>query len=440
MAQEEFVVTGISAYFPEADHIVEFKEKLYAGVDFVTDEDTRWPRGHLGLPERQGKIRDLTRFDAQFFGVHPKQAHKMDPQLRLLLETSYEAIQDAGYDPVTLRGRKIGVFIGAPQTEVLEALNVDTEKIDGYALIGCCGAMLSNRISYSFDFQGPSFTIDTACSSTMTGLSQAMLALRSGQCEAAIVGGSTLTLKPAGSLNVNRLGMLSPEGKCKVFDSEGNGYVRSETIGVFFIQRAAEARRIYAKLINVRTNTDGFKTEGITFPSAKVQSQLLREVYSEAKVDPHKVGYVEAHGTGTQAGDPQELEAISSVFCGIGREQPLKVGSVKSNVGHAEAASGVCAMAKIILAMETGVIAANLHFKEANPDIPSLHDGTVEVVDKPTPLPGNLVGVNSFGFGGANTHAILEANPSPHVDTLPREKPELPRLVLMAGRDQDSLE
>ncbi|KAL1452328.1 hypothetical protein MTO96_043831 [Rhipicephalus appendiculatus] len=126
----------------------------------------------------------------------------------------------------------------------------------------------------------------------------------------------------------------------QLYENAGNGYVRSETIGVFFIQRAAEARRIYAKLINVRTNTDGFKTEGITFPSAKVQSQLLREVYSEAKVDPHKVGYVEAHGTGTQAGDPQELEAISSVFCGPGREQPLKVGSVKSNVGHAEAASG----------------------------------------------------------------------------------------------------
>ncbi|XP_075558241.1 fatty acid synthase 1 [Dermacentor variabilis] len=439
MTDEDVVITGFSAYFPQADHLAEFKEKLYAGVDLVTEDETRWPRGLLGLPERSGKIRDLSQFDAQFFGVHPKQAHVMDPQLRLFLETSYEAIVDAGYDPATLRGRNVGVFIGSSESETDEAFNVDTDKIDGYALVGCCRAMFSNRISYSLDLHGPSFTVDTACSSTMTALNQAMLALRSGQCEAAIVGGSTLTLKPTTSLNFFRLGMLSPDGKCKAFDSDGKGYVRSETVGVFFLQRASEARRIYAKLIHVKANADGYKTEGITFPSGKVQEQLLREVYTEAKVDPHKVGYVEAHGTGTKVGDPQELGAISNVFCGPGREKPLKIGSVKSNMGHSEGASGVCSMAKVILAMETGTIAGNLHFKEANPNIPSLHDGTIEVVDKPSPFPGGLVGVNSFGFGGANVHTILESNPAPHVDSLPHEKPELPRLVLMAGRNKDSL-
>lgn len=440
MTDEDVVITGFSAYFPQADHLAEFKEKLYAGVDLVTDDETRWPRGLLGLPERQGKIRDLSQFDAQFFGVHPKQAHVMDPQLRLFLETSYEAIVDAGYDPATLRGRNVGVFIGSSESETDEAFNVDTDKIDGYALVGCCRAMFSNRISYSLDFHGPSFTIDTACSSTMTALNQAMLALRSGQCDAAIVGGSTLTLKPTTSLNFFRLGMLSPDGMCKAFDSDGKGYVRSETVGVFFLQRVSEARRIYAKLIHIKANADGYKTEGITFPSGKVQEQLLREVYTEAKVDPHKVGYVEAHGTGTKVGDPQELGAISNVFCGPGREKPLKIGSVKSNMGHSEGASGVCSIAKVILAMETGTIAGNLHFKEANPNIPSLHDGTIEVVHKPSPFPGGLVGINSFGFGGANVHTILEANPSPHVDSFPREKPELPRLVLVAGRQKESLE
>lgn len=440
MTDEDVVITGFSAYFPQADHLAEFKEKLYAGVDLVTDEETRWPRGLLGLPERQGKIRDLSHFDAQFFGVHPKQAHVMDPQLRLFLETSYEAIVDAGYDPATLRGRNIGVFIGSSESETDEAFNVDTDKIDGYALVGCCRAMFSNRISYSLDFHGPSFTIDTACSSTMTALNQAMLALRTGQCDAAIVGGSTLTLKPTTSLNFFRLGMLSPDGMCKAFDSDGKGYVRSETVGVFFLQRVSEARRIYAKMIHIKANADGFKNEGITFPSGKVQEQLLREVYTEAKIDPCKVGYVEAHGTGTKVGDPQELGAISNVFCGPGREKPLKIGSVKSNMGHSEGASGVCSIAKVILAMETGTIAANLHFKEANPNIPSLHDGTIEVVHKPSPFPGGLVGINSFGFGGANVHTIMEANPGPHVDSLPREKPELPRLVLMAGRQKESLE
>ncbi|KAK8777051.1 hypothetical protein V5799_029605 [Amblyomma americanum] len=405
----------------------------------VAENGDAYIDGLLGLPERLGKIRDLSQFDAEFFGVHPKQAHAMDPQLRLLLETSYEAIMDAGYDPATLRGRKIGVFLGSPDSETSDALTLDTEKINGYSVVGCCRSMFANRISYSFDFNGPSFTVDSACSSVMTALNQAMLALRSGQCESAIVGGSTVALKPNTSLNFFRLGMLSPDGKCKSFDAGGSGYVRSETVGVFFIQRASEARRIYAKLIHVKAGTDGYKAEGITFPSGNAQQQLLREVYAEANVDPLKVSYVEAHGTGTKAGDPEELSAISSVFCQPGRGQPLKIGSIKSNVGHSEGASGVCSIAKVILAMDTGTIAGNLHFSEANPNIPSLHDGTIEVVHKATPFPGGLVGINSFGFGGANVHTILEANPAPHVDTIPRGKPELPRLVLMAGRNKESL-
>lgn len=439
MADEDVVITGFSAYFPQANHLAEFRKKLYDGVDMVTDDEARWPRGLLGLPERSGKIRDLSQFDAQFFGVHPKQAHVMDPQLRLFLETSYEAIVDAGYDPGTLRGRKIGVFMGSSESETDEAFNVDTDKIDGYALVGCCRAMFSNRVSYSLDFNGPSFTVDTACSSAMTALNQAMLALRSGQCEAALVGGSTLTLKPTTALNFYRLGMLSPDGMCKAFDANGKGYVRSETVGVFFLQRVSEARRIYAKLVHVKANADGFKAEGITFPSGRAQEALLRDVYEEAGVDPRSVSYVEAHGTGTKVGDPQEMSAISNVFCGEGRKEPLLIGSVKSNMGHSEGASGICSFAKVILSMETGTIPGNLHFNEPNPGIPSLNDGSIQVVDRHMPFPGGLVGVNSFGFGGANVHTILEANPGPHVDSFPREKPQLPRLVLLAGRTQESL-
>ncbi|KAM7297624.1 fatty acid synthase-like [Ixodes scapularis] len=405
----------------------------------VTDDEARWPRGLLGLPERSGKIRDLSRFDAQFFAVHPKQAEVMDPQLRLLLETSYEAIVDAGYDPGTLRGRKIGVFMGNSKSETDEAFNGDTDKIDGYALIGCCRAMFSNRVSYCLDFNGPSFTVDTGCSSAMTALNEAMLALRSGQCEAALVGGSTLTLNPTTALKLYRLGTLSPDGKCKAFDADGKGYVRSETVGVFFLQRVSEARRVYAKLVHVKANADGFKAEGVTFPSGRGQEALLREVYEEARVDPRSVSYVEAHGTGTKVGDPQELSAISNVFCGEGRKEPLLIGSVKSNMGHSLGSSGICSFAKVILSMETGTIPGNLHFNEPNPAIPSLNDGRIRVVDRHTPFPGGLVGVNSFGLGGANVHAILEANPGPHVNSFPREKPHLPRLVLLAGRTQESL-
>ncbi|EEC10757.1 beta-ketoacyl synthase, putative [Ixodes scapularis] len=343
MADEDVVITGFSAYFPQANHLAEFRKKLYDGVDMVTDDEARWPRGLLGLPERSGKIRDLSRFDAQFFTVHPKQAEVMDPQLRLLLETSYEAIVDAGYDPGTLRGRKIGVFMGNSKSETDEAFNGDIDKIDGYALIGCCRAMFSNRVSYCLDFNGPSFTVDTGCSSAMTALNQAMLALRSGQCEAALVGGSTLTLNPTTALKLYRLGTLSPDGKCKAFDADGKGYVRSETVGVFFLQRVSEARRVYAKLVHVKANADGFKAEGVTFPSGRGQEALLREVYEEARVDPRSVSYVEAHGTGTKVGDPQELSAISNVFCGEGRKEPLLIGSVKSNMGHSLGSSGIMA-------------------------------------------------------------------------------------------------
>ncbi|KAM7297357.1 putative beta-ketoacyl synthase [Ixodes scapularis] len=273
MADEDVVITGFSAYFPQANHLTEFRKKLYDGVDMVTDDEARWPRGLLGLPKRSGKIRDLSQFDAQFFGVHPKQAHVMDPQLRLFLETSYEAIVDAGYDPGTLRGRKIGVFMGSSDSESFEAFSVDKNKIDGCALVGCCRAMFSNHVSYSLDFSG-------------------------------------------------------------------KGYVRSEAVGVFFLQRVSEARRIYAKLVHIKANVDGFKVEGVTFPSGRAQEALLRDVYKEARVDPLSVSYLEAHGTGTKVGDPQELSGIRNVFCGEGRQEPLLIGSVKSNMGHSECASG----------------------------------------------------------------------------------------------------
>ncbi|XP_049519259.1 fatty acid synthase-like [Dermacentor silvarum] len=439
MEEDDIVITGFSAYFPQADHLVEFKEKLYAGIDFVTEDDARWPRGFLGLPERKGTIRDLSRFDAQFFGVNPKQAQLMDPQMRLLLETSYEAIVDAGYDPTTMRGRNVGVFIGCSDSESEGAIGGDAENVDSYVLLGNNRAIFANRISYSFDFNGPSVAVETACSSTLVALNDAMMAIRTGQCEAAIVGGSLITLKPTKSLVYLNLGMLGPDGRCKSFDSRSNGYARSETVGVFFIQRAREARRVYARVVHVKSNADGYKSGGLTVPSTKLQAKLLREVYAEANIDPLQVHYVEAHGTGTKIGDPHELAALSSVFCQQGRKRPLKVGSIKSNLGHSETASGVCSVAKVILAMETGIIAGNLHFNEANPDIPSLLDGSVEVVDKATPFAGGPVGINSFGFGGSNAHAILEANPGSQVDSIVREKPELPRLVLAAGRSQESL-
>ncbi|XP_022703888.1 fatty acid synthase-like [Varroa jacobsoni] len=437
--KDDIVLSGISGYFPQADGIEEFQQKLYNGVDMVTDDEVRWPRGMYGLPERAGKIKDLSKFDAQFFGVHPKQAHLMDPQLRLFLETAYESIVDAGYEPSTLRRKKIGVYIGASESESGEALDQNADEINGYSLVGCCRAMFANRISYSLDFTGPSFTVDTACSAAMTAFTQAVIAIRSNQCEAAIVGGSNLCLKPSNALNFHRLSMLNPDGMCRAFDENGKGYVRSETVGCVFLQKRADARRVYATVVHAKANADGFKNEGITFPGGHTQEILLREVYSEAKVDPRKVAYVEAHGTGTKVGDPQESGALYNVFC-KGRKGCLYVGSVKSNCGHAESASGMCSLAKVVTLLETGVIPPNLHYENPNPNIPALINGSIKVVHEATPFPGGCVGLNSFGFGGANVHVILEQHKGEHVNSVTRQKPHIPRLVLACGRNEESLE
>ncbi|XP_054925826.1 fatty acid synthase-like [Dermacentor andersoni] len=439
MTKEDIIITGISGRYPQADSFSEFKEKLFGGVDLITDDEARWPRGFLGLPERMGTIKDLSRFDASFFGVPPKQVQVMDPQLRLLIECSYEAIVDAGYDPATLRGRKIGVFVGCGLSETWSVFGSDSATIDGYIVTGAALHMFSNRVSYCLDFCGPSLTIDTSSSSTMAALNLALQSLRCGECEAAIVGGSHITLNPLTTLSEFRFGMLARDGKSKTFNANADGYARSETIGAMFLQPASKALRFYAKLINIRGNADGYKVEGITVPSSRRQEELLREVYAGANVDPLKVTYVETHGTGTKTGDPQELAALSRFFCVPERKRPLKIGAVKSNAGHAETASSINTISKVIILMETGMIPPNLHFEDPNPIIPCLHDGSIEVISKLTPFDGGLVGINAFGFGGTNVHAILESNPGPQVDTVPREKPELPRLVLMAGRSEESL-
>lgn len=219
---EDIVISGISCRFPQSESIDEFASNLISGVDMVTADDTRWPIGLYDLPHRGGKIKSLDKFDAQFFGVHGKQADSMDPQIRLLLELSYEAIVDAGISPQSIRGSPVGVFVGTSVSEADEALSEDIPNVSGYAITGCSRSMFANRISYTFDFKGPSYAIDTACSSSMYALHQAVIAIKTGQCDAAIVGGTNICIRPVTSLQFNRMSMLSPDGKCKVFDAEAS--------------------------------------------------------------------------------------------------------------------------------------------------------------------------------------------------------------------------
>lgn len=267
--------------------------------------------------------------------------------------------------------------------------------------------MFANRISYTFDFQGPSYTVDTACSSSLLAMALAVASLRKNECDAAIVAGAHITLLPTTALQFLRLGLLSSYGACKSFADEADGYCRSEGIVAVLLQKASIARRIYATVVHAKTNTDGYKANGITFPSGQRQLDLLNETYKEADIDPSLVAYVEAHGTGTIAGDAEEGAAIAEFFC-KNRNTSLLVGSVKSNMGHAEPASGLASLVKVLLAMETGILPPNLHFNVPNNEIAALKNNIFQVVTKPTKWNGGIVGINSFGFGGSNVHLILK--------------------------------
>lgn len=430
------MIAGIAGRLPESDNLQEFWNNLVNGIDMVTDDDRRWKPGLYGLPHRNGKLKDISKFDASFFGVHPKQAHTMDPQLRVLLETTYEAIVDGGINPSSLRGSNTGVWIGVSGSEAAEAFSRDPEELLGYSMTGCQHAMFANRISYFFDLKGPSSSIDTACSSSLLALENAFQAIRHGQCDSAIVGGVNLLLKPHTSVQFMKLGMLSPDGSCKSFDASGNGYCRSEASVVVLLMKKSAAKRLYASVVNAGSNTDGYKEQGITFPSGEMQQRLMNAVYEEAGISPAAVEYLEAHGTGTKVGDPQELNGIANVFCQFDRK-PLLLGSTKSNMGHPEPASGLAALAKVVLSLEHGLWAPNIHYKTPNPDVPALQNGCIRVVTEPIPVTGGIVGMNSFGFGGSNVHVILRPNAKRARPPVPLA---LPRLAQACGRSPEAVE
>lgn len=247
----------------------------------INEHGSRWPHYHTEIPRRSGNIHDIDRFDAQFFGVNRKQAEIMDPQGRLLLERAYEAITDAGVNPKALRGSRTGVYIGACFAESEKTWFYERLSERGFGITGCSRAMLANRISYSLGLEGPSFLLDTACSSSMYALDAAFSAMRSGQCDAAIVGGANLLLNPNTTVQFARLGVLAPDGFCRPFDRDASGYVRAEAICAVFLQKASVARRVYATVVYSKTNCDGFKQQGITYPSGRIQVwQLFKQLLS----------------------------------------------------------------------------------------------------------------------------------------------------------------
>ncbi|XP_039501306.1 fatty acid synthase isoform X1 [Drosophila santomea] len=435
---DDIVISGMAGKFPNCRNIIEYQYKLYNKIDMVDDDERRWRHFNPEIPKRSGKISELEKFDATFFGVHFKQAHTMDPQTRILIETAYEAVIDSGVNPKSLRGSKTGVYIGSCISESEKTWFYEKVSSGGFGITGCSRAMMANRISYCLGLEGPSFLLDTACSSSMYALDNAFSAIRNGEIDAAIIGGSNLLLHPFVTLQFARLGVLAPDGFCRPFDKNASGYTRSETINCLFLQKKKDAKRVYASVVYSKTNCDGYKPEGITYPSGIVQEKLLEQFYKDIDNKPRDLGYLEAHSTGTVVGDPEECKAIDNVLCSQ-REEPLLVGSVKSNVGHSEAASGICSLVKACFAFETGLIAPNINFTEVKQVIAPLAEGRLIVVKDVIPLPKPYIGINSFGFGGANAHALLKGYPkSKNNFGIPPD--DVPRLLTWAGRTEEAVQ
>ncbi|XP_074599538.1 fatty acid synthase-like [Brevipalpus obovatus] len=437
---EEIVISGISGRFPEADHVEELWDKLMNGIPLYTKDGRRWPVNLINLPPNSGKIKDIGKFDAEMFGIDPSSAHDMDPQMRLLHEVTYETLWDAGYNPNDLRGSRTGFYVGSCYDDTLAAWREDDSKLRPYF-------SFPSRISYAMDWHGPVVQIDTACASSFSCFMEGLTAINAGVCDRCIIAGLAIQLRPAITNAFFQLKMLSPDGTSKCLDANADGYCRSEAVVALFLERKSMARRIYGNVLNCRTNCDGYKQEGITYPGFETQYALLEEVYSTTpQVSPLDINYVEAHITGTQAGDPVESNAIIKTLRPNGSTKPIKFGCLKSSIGHSEGASALCSLTKVSKIFQSGYIPPNLNYSSPNPKIKPLMDGIIEPVTKITPFREQLIAVNSFGFGGVNVHAIIGANEKHNTDdsfrlTMNADRSgQLPRLVNACNRTEEGIQ
>ena len=426
---KKVAVIGCAFRFPGSTS-QDYWPGLLAGRDLVTEVDaSRWEKASFLHPSKNhpgtsysfaaGSIGDIAKFDAAFFGISPREAALMDPQQRLLLEMSWESLENSGVKPSTLKGSRCGVYIGIASADYSYRLADDLGAVDASVATGNTASIAANRISYVFDLRGPSLAIDTACSSSLVAFHQACQSILSGETVQALTGGVSLHAHPFGFISFSKASMLSRRGRCNVFDADGDGYVRSEGGGIFFLKdydaAVADGNHILAVVANTAVNTDGRKS-GLTVPSSAAQSALLEEAYARAGIEPDDIDYIEAHGTGTAVGDPIETHALG-VAIGKRRraKNPLLIGSVKSNMGHLEAASGVAGLVKALHCVQYRVVPATIGIKNPNPNI-HFDEWNIEVARETTQLKkyGKLiVGTNSFGFGGANAHVILESYDSP---------------------------
>jgi acyl transferase domain-containing protein/NADPH:quinone reductase-like Zn-dependent oxidoreductase/SAM-dependent methyltransferase/acyl carrier protein len=461
MKKDDIAIIGMGCRFPGGlNNPEDFWNFLVEGREAVSEIPAdRWNIARFydtepGLPgksiaKRGGFIGGIDQFDPQFFGISPREAPYIDPQQRLLLETAWEAMEDAGLVLDLRNGTDIGVFVGVSHNDYqsIQGGGGDRSRISAHTPTGHAHSIAANRISYCFNLTGPSIAMDTACSAALTAVHIACEQLAAGHCPVALAGGVTVMITPEGFIGFSRASMLSPEGRCKAFDASADGFVRGEGAGMVVLkpltQALADGDPVYAVIRATATNQDGH-TNGISLPGQEAQARLVKKACVIAGIDPSDIGYVEAHGTGTAVGDPIEAHALAEALCQErSPEDSLFIGSVKTNLGHLETAAGVAGLMKAALVANRGRIPPSLNFKEPSPHI-DFEACRLRVPVQMEEFPGNgkrprTIGVNSFGFGGANAHVIVSEPPARSESVAVGVEEERAWPFVLSARSEESL-
>ena len=453
---EPIAIIGIGCRFPGANDPESFWRLLHNGVDAITEvPKERWDVDSLYDPEPAtpgkmntrwgGFLEQVDRFDPSFFGISPREAERMDPQQRLVLEVTWESLENASIVPSKLSGTQTGVFMGIGNYDYGRLLAQDLTDISAYDGTGNTLCIAANRLSYWLNLQGPSVVIETACSSSLAALHFACQSLLLKETNLCLVGGVSLMLSPEPTINYSQARMMSADGRCKTFDARADGYVRGEGCGVVVLKRLSEALKdgdnIRAVIRGSAVNQDGL-SNGLTAPNGPAQERVIRQALKNAGVAPAQISYVEAHGTGTSLGDPIEVESLQNVLMeGRNPDQPCWIGSVKTNIGHLEAAAGMAGLIKVVLSLQHQEIPPHLHLEKINPYI-SLAGMpiTIPTQNQSWSCSGRFAGISAFGFGGTNCHAILEEAPSSSLPEERLEGGERPLMLTLSAKSNEALQ